>query len=77
MTHFRKRFDQVLIKELNESILLKQRKKDKNNHGDGHASDTPSLLSSTECKLPPKQMELQLDPTCIGRDRTVEHKIKL
>ena len=76
MTHFRKRFDIALINELNESVVLKQRKKDKKNHddeppnGDGHTSDAPGPSSSTESVLPPNQGKLLLDATCAPADIT-------
>lgn len=83
MTHFRKRFDQAFINELNESVVLEQRKKDKKDHDDEppnegrHTSDEPGSSSSTESESPSNQRKLLLDATCAPSDITYPTDIGL
>jgi len=83
MTHFRKRFDMDLINELNESIVLKQRKKDEEDHdddppnGDVQTPEGPSPSSSPKSVLPPNHGKLLLDATCAPSDITYPTDIGL
>lgn len=83
MTHFRKRFNVELINELNEFIVLEQRKKNGNDdddtpsNGSGHTSAEHSSTSSAESVLPPNQGKLVLDATCAPSDITYPTDIGL
>ncbi|MBO0587579.1 MULTISPECIES: IS5 family transposase [unclassified Sporosarcina] len=83
MTHFRKRFNGELINELNESLVLTQRKKDEKvpddepPNGGGHTSEEPNSSSSMESVLPPNQGKLLLDATCAPSDITYPTDIGL